>query len=439
MRAHEGRLRRALAAGSSLSLHLVALLALRWVGALPDVGIELELPSQVELGIVDDLRGSAASQRDAVPTAAPEPIVAARSDAPQPSAQGSTVVEPKPAASKPKKKPKRKPAVDGGVGDDPGAAQVAGESSPLLAAYAPKGAALSLRVDMDAIRSSPLTEDARALLQAIPDFQRLLDGSGVDPMDDLSRLFIASPDLRRESLVLAGKYLGGEDVPRRAVAELARARGKTATWRTRGGISTAAWENDDVTPRVLALLAPTLFAITRPDDLPRIVGIARALAARRAPRTSDAGMTGDPTEALLAMQDREVIAFAVENAKTFVRGRSDHVPERIEISIRFAADDRLEIQSRGIFLTAAEAKRANEFWDDVRQRFARHPLVALSGMSGALRELTLTVQDEELTAATSLSLDQTQRVLRLVRDALATGPGTRTQRPTAASLPTPER
>lgn len=417
------------AAGTSLALHLAALLALRWVSALPDVGFELELPAEVELGIVDEPAQAPPAAAPVEPPPEPPPQTPLAASAAQ--ADPAAPAEPKPP--KPAKRKPKKPA-DGGVPPEPDALPMGedGEPAPLLAAYAPKGALLSLRVDMDRVRDSSLAQDARELLQAIPDFQRLLDGSGVDPLDDLSRLFIASPNLQRESVVLAGKYVGDEDVPRRAAEALASARGKTVKWRTRGGIPTAAWENDDVTPRVLALLGPALFAITRPDDLPRILGVARALAARDARERPDGGSPADPADALLAMQEHEVVVLSVDNAKTFARGNAEHVPERLQISILLTEGERVEVRSRATFPSAAEAQDALTFWADAQRRFARHPLLALSGMSAPLRETNLAAQDATLTATTQLSVDQAQRILRFARDALAVRAS---QRPVAPPAP----
>src|SRR2546421_208424 len=85
--------------------------------------------------------------------------------------------------------------------------------------------------------SQGLAPDVRAVLDAIPDWQLIVGGAGLDPLRDLERLYIASPDLQRSSLVIAGQYSGDDDLPRRAVASLAAARGVSATWRTRGSIA----------------------------------------------------------------------------------------------------------------------------------------------------------------------------------------------------------
>jgi hypothetical protein len=404
----------------SLALHGAVLLALRWIGTLPDVGFELELPSQVELGVMDGASLPAAALPPPSDVAPPPP--GPPTPAVTPSEPGPTPKPPTPPKPKPKKKPKPVESADAGTTQtqDAGATGSDKPATPLLAAYAPKGAQLALRVDLDRVRDSPLADDTRSLLQAIPDFQMILDGSGVDPLADLSRLFLASPNLQRESLVMAGKYVGDEDVPRRAADKLAASRGKTVKWRKQGGIAVAPWENVDTTPRVLALLAPSLFAITRSEDLPRILGVARALAARAAKEKREHATPEeiDPAQALLAMGDNEVVAFSVENAKSFARGKTEHVPDRVEISIRLL-DQQIEVHTLGVFADSAEAGSALDFWTETQRRYARHPLVALVGMAVPLRETTLATNGERLEAVTHFSLEDAKRILQFVRDAIS--------------------
>ena len=135
---------------------------------------------------------------------------------------------------------------------------------------------------MGRVRESELAPEVRSLFGAIVDFRHDLEGSGLDPLNDLERLYIATPDLRRENLVIAGQYVGDSQLPERAVESLAAARGQTASFRREGSIRVAPWHNLDETPRVLALIAPQQFAITRSEDLPRVLQVARALSARRA-------------------------------------------------------------------------------------------------------------------------------------------------------------
>jgi hypothetical protein len=176
-----------------------------------------------------------------------------------------------------------------------------------------------------------------------------------------------------------------------------------------------------------------LFAITRPDDLPRIVSIARALSARR--RHGTPAEAQDSADALLAMEDNEVVAFSVENAKSFVHGKTEQVPERLSISIRLEGPDTIRVVSTGTYASDSDAVSALTFWQNIQQKFARHPLVALVGMSGPVRDTTLVAEHATLVAQTQLTIEQTQRILAFVRDTLVREPQGATRSSSGGRVP----
>ncbi|HEY2736640.1 MAG TPA: hypothetical protein VGI70_21720, partial [Polyangiales bacterium] len=278
---------------ASLLLHALGLLLLRGLHALPDVGLDLVRPSEMQFGVID---GQVESPPPSAAPSGPPPLAAAK---PPVDAAQSNPSEPAPKKKQPRKGP-----------IEPEPLPAAGA----LASFAPKGAQIALRLDLDRIRDTALSQDVGSLLSSLPDVRFLLDGSGVDPLTDLSRLFLASPDLQRAHVVMAGRYLGDENVPRAAVDSLARARGEAAAWRQIHGIPVAPWHSADATARVLALIGPRLFAITREEDLGRVLAVARSLARRK--HLADA----DATQALVSMGERELLGLSVENARAFVRG-----------------------------------------------------------------------------------------------------------------------
>jgi hypothetical protein len=407
---------RAALAGLSGSLlaHTLVYLALHWAGTLPAMDFELQLPNQVEFGLADPSAVHAAAPPTS-DTAAPEPA------APPAPESGTTL----PAQPKPHKpKPKPKPAPDAGVAHEVaeqpahGAPASIGDGKAALSAFAPAGAQIALRLNLARVRDSELAPDVRDLLEAIPDWQLILGGSGLDPLHDLERLYIASPDLKRANLVIAGQYTGDDDLPRRVVASLAEAHGTHATWRKRGTIAVAPWANADETPRVLALIGPEQFAITRPDDLPRVLAVARALAKRAA----DAAHAQEPSEsdgdALLGLLQDETLAVSVEGAKLFARGNIKGVPDRVELSVR-QADAGLEVHVEGSYPDADAASQARDYWHRVIERYAHHPLVALVGMREPLANLTLEADAQHVTAHTTVSVQQARVLLGFLRGAVA--------------------
>jgi hypothetical protein len=378
------------ALGVSIALHVLAYLGAHDFMRLPKLELEFQLPSEAEFGVLEE-------PEDEPPPPPPEPSPPVQ---PEPSPAAAEPTAPKPAKPKPAKPPE--PPLPAALAAAGGAAK-----------FAPKGSQLALRLDLDRLRNHVLADEAGALLSAIPDVRALLDGSGVDPLRDLSRLFLASPDLRRQHVVMAGKYAGDESVPRAAVARLAEHKGLPAPWRSQRGIATAPWHNDDQTERVVALLGPSVFAITRPDDLPRVLAVARATRAQLA--HADAG------EALVHMDERELMNVAVENARSFVRGaRAQLAPEQLVISVLEQAADpqQLELSAKAHYPDADQAENALKYWEQLRARYASHALVALMNLDRLLRDLKLARRDSELTLELTVPPRQARLLLRFLSDSV---------------------
>ena len=393
---------------ASLALHFGSYAWLNWAWTLPDAGFELTLPTTIELGVVDGTQVEMpAATPPATPTgttepAPPAPPVPAQPPETKPAQANATEQKP-PSPPKPPKHPSPSAAVRESVAKNG------------LAALQPPGAQLALRVDLDRIRDSPLATDVSDLLGGIPDVHALLDGSEIDPVRDLSRLFLASPNLQRSRVVMAGKYRGDAALPRNAAENLAREKGKPLEWQTMGTIPVANWENQDSTERVLALFGPSLFAITRSDDLTRVLSIAQALANRRKPARGEASAA----EALLAMDEGQLVTFTVENAKLFARGATDNIPDRLVIAAHAPDGTTIRVTSQADFATEALAERANTFWESMRQRYLRSPLLAMLGVSGLLERTTLARKGARLELESNLQLDEVRLILRFVRDSLA--------------------
>jgi hypothetical protein len=412
----------------SLLAHALLYVVLHWAGTLPAMDFALQLPNEVEFGLADPSAVHAA----ALPpeTAAPEP---AASPAPE---TGTTL----PAQPKPHKpKPKAKAAPDAGVAhevaEQPHTAPASiGDGKAALSAFAPAGAQIALRVNLARVRDSELAPDVRGLLEDIPDWQLILGGSGLDPLHDLERLYIASPDLKRANLVIAGQYSGDDDLPRRVVASLAEAHGTHAAWHKRGTIAVAAWANADETPRVLALIGPQQFAITRPDDLPRVLAVARALAKRAADAAHAPDSAESDGDALLGLAQDQTLGVSVEGAKLFARGNMKGIPDRLELSVR-QSDAGLAVTVEGTYPDADAAVQGRDYWRRVVERYARHPLVALVGMREPLANLVIETDAQRALAHTTVSVQQARVLLGFLRGAVARPAGIA---PDAARLRRPD-
>jgi hypothetical protein len=392
----------------STCVHLGFFFALSVYFSRSSLGIEFTLPSQVEFGLAESIKV------DNIPLSRPSAASASNT----PTVQKSDFAKKK-DAEKPKRKPKiasekTAPLRDGGV---PGALQ--NQAVGTLTQYAPAGAQIALRIDMERIRKSPIADDVRSLLGAVPDWCLVLDGSGIDPIDQLDRIFIASPNLKRSSLVVAGQYAGQAEVARNAVASLASAAGKDAPWQSEGTVEYAPWLNQDETERVLALVGPQQFVIAKRADLSRVLAVAAALSqrARKNKKKPSAETSG-----LLEMEDGEAWSLSVEGARSFVPRGEERVPVRVIVSARELPQERVEVRAIGHFDSPEQAAKALTFWNAVRRRYASDPIFLVMGMSTLLTEAIAEVKEQRIEARLELSVQQVRVLLGLAKTALTPPP-----------------
>ncbi|MBN1654070.1 MAG: hypothetical protein JXA30_09860 [Deltaproteobacteria bacterium] len=407
----------------SLLIHTLIFLSLAGLSSLPSVGFQIELPAAVEFGLTEKTALMAPQpDRSSRNPIKPESTVA--------SLESKTEVV---SIEKEKKRQKKKKEQSRDAGtessgekgkfDDKGLGKNLygrpDSGTPQLAAFAPPGTQLALRLDMQRVRRSPLAAEVRTLLQAVPDWNLILDGSGIDPVSDLNRLFVASPNLLRSRLVIAGQYLGGRAIAHKAVASLAALRGKEAAWRSESGIDVAPWFNRDETERIIALVGPETFAITRPSDLPRVLAVARGLAERRARRMEE---EPPPASALLEMQEGETLSLSVEGARQFVRGELTGIPSRLSISVIEDPEKQILVTGEGLYDSERQAEQAKGYWQGIRKKVMAHPLVVFIDMNQPLANATVDRIDTRLVVRTILSYKHALVLFGLLRTALMPSP-----------------
>jgi hypothetical protein len=386
----------------SVAVHALCSFWLIAAFELPSVDISFEMPMDVELGMAQEVA------MEAVPTPAEPAVEQAATTAKQsPSTPGekdpATDKKDRADAGQAKDKPKQPAAQDAGAASKP---DLAAQGSKL-----PPGAQIAVRVDMARIRTSPVSEDVRDLLTAIPDWQALLAGSGIDPIDQLDRLLIATPNLQREKVVIAGRYVGTREVVDSAVASLAQAHSIEAAWHEKNGVETARWANADDVERVIALVGPQHFTISRPEDLPRVL----AIAASRKLAKSDV----HPAEALLSMEEGEGLSLEVEGVEQFVKRGKRGVPLRLRLSATEIPGPKVRIDANLSFENAEKAGDGLRFWDELRERYAGNALVMMLGLSGPLRGAKLETDEAQLRVRVQLSVAQTRLILGYVRGLVA--------------------
>lgn len=413
----------------SIALHAGAIAWLTWSVTTPSLGIQFQLPTEIEFGLTEGMEVAPAATPTTPPATPPATGEATAGSGLGAGDGGARDLD----AGTRRRRPRDAGPGEGGVDRDAGVARDAGpalvasaagsgtggtDSGRAMGEYAPPGAQLALRIDMERIRRSPLAPDVRHFLAAFPDWRAIIEGSEIDPVDNLARVFIASPNLQRSRMVMAGRYEGDATQVRAAVARLALARGEPAEWRDEAGIEVAPWRNADPTERVIALTGPQQFTITRPDDLPRVLAVARA----RAARAGHPPEPGDPGDGLLDMGEGEALSLEIEGAHQFVRGDPRFVPTRAHLAMREQEGAMIGVEVQGYFPNDADAIAARDFWEGQREAYARHFLIALMGFAQPLREGTLETQGSSLFFRTRLTPRQLRGILRRIEALVAPPP-----------------
>ena len=162
------------------------------------------------------------------------------------------------------------------------------------------------------------------MLELIPEWLSLLDGSGLEPLQDFHRIFVASPSLKRSALVVSGRVRGGQPAIARAVNALAKDRRKPAAFAPQGELRVAPWHNRGPTQRVIGTVGQDQIVIARPTDVSRALAVSAALGARHGKEKKMERLSGPL--ALLAMYQGEAVALSIEGVAQYMRGDKTHAP-----------------------------------------------------------------------------------------------------------------
>jgi hypothetical protein len=246
-------------------------------------------------------------------------------------------------------------------------------------------------------------------LRGVPDWQLLLDGSGIDPVGDLDRLLVATPNLQRSKLVLAGRHRRDASFALESVKRLARSRGKRVHWRQRYGVATARWHNLDQTPRTIAILSAHHFSITRRQDLKRLLAMTKARELRDA--ESEGLVAARGPDALLSMGPEEAISLEVEGVHRFVIGNIRHVPIRLRVAVRETGPDEATVSVLATYASEGNARAASVYWKKVARFYSQQLIMTLAGFGKTLRRMELSPQEDRIQVSFTLTADQIRFIL----------------------------
>ncbi|MEM9731013.1 MAG: hypothetical protein AAF997_20745 [Myxococcota bacterium] len=402
-----------------------------------DFDFDLTLPTEVEFGLTDAMDGvqvASAPSGGTFGTATESPPDGASGDAressnPEERERLRRAEEAKARAEERRRKERekaeekrRRKAQRGDAEELPvGPSTLAGPSR------IPPGAQLALRIDIRRIRRSPLGPDVTNFLASVPDWQLLLDGSGIDPVQDLDRLLIASPNLQRSKLVLAGRHGRDAEFVDRSVRQMASARGRRAPWKERYGVRTAPWHNRDATKRILATLSTSHFTITRPQDLQPVLALAKARELRD-PKNEGLIAARGP-DALLSMGPEEAISLEIEGVHRFVRGNVRHVPVRLRVAVQETGPNEATVTALATYASSPDALQAAKYWKDVAEFYSQQLFVSLAGFGKTLRRLELKPDGERIEVRFKLNADQIRFILSYLEGRLQARGGRPSKRP----------
>ena len=410
----------------SCAAHAALLIALR-DAPVPEDNFRLELPARIEFGIV------AAERSGGAPAAAPPPAKVA---APKRADKPARTLKPPPdphALPQPVEQPAAEPearetkSAASAMGEEGDAARSGegtfegaigdGSGAGLGDGFAPAGATLALNVDLARVRSSSLLLESTTLLDMIPEWQMLLVGSGLDPLKDLDRVFVATPNLERASLVVSARHHLSRARIAAAVQQLATEQHQPAQFQQHAGIDVAPWHNRGPTERVIALTGRDQFVISRATDLTRVLSVAAALARVRTQQGFEQGELSEQG-GLLAMQPNEAVALWIEDVASYVPARAEGVPRSLRLSIYHIDQFNSELRVRGQYASATAAAAAKVTMDELRARLSDDPKIVFLGLKSALDAAQIEQAQAALSLHVRLTLHQTRYLLRYVNRVL---------------------
>lgn len=438
---------------TSLLVHGALFAYIAWRSSTPDLGFDFRLPTEVEFGLSEAVLTTASAPAPPPPEPEPEQRTAAsEAGAGSGAAVDAGVPEPEKRADAGSERRSR----DAGARDEPKEQErpAKRERERRGVAFLPAGSQIALRLDIARVRASPLAPDVQRLLSAIPDWQALLDGSGIEPLEDLDRLLLASPNLQRSRLIAAGRATGDEGAIRAAAERMAASRGESLEWRQIEGAPVTEWHDRDPTPRVIALVGPRHFVIAREVDVPRVLAVAGARAeGRRSGRSGRRGRQAraeraaepeptraadqeqnqeeenedavrpkrrHPADALLSMRAGEGLSLEVEGFRNFAAARPqqrvpiERLPVRLRVGVLELPSGQIGVRIVGEFEDGEQAQAALGHWEPIRQGYASNALVRALGLDPLLTRMVTTVEGDELRVRVDVEVGRMRALLELL-------------------------
>ncbi len=287
----------------------------------------------------------------------------------------------------------------------------------------PPGARFALRVNLRALRGSPLEGGVRRLLGAIPEWRQALRGSGIEPMRDLDHVLIAHPGAILPNgwpdpsrFAIAGAYRSHDGDVAAIARRMATARGRTALRKRFAGRTAWRWWDDSGYPRWVVPLGGGHFLLATSRDLPALLAIA-------ASPHRPAGRATSSLEAFarwVAPPEGALLSIEAVGLRRFARRGGRWLPNTLNAWVLPAGEAWLA-RAAADYPTAEEGAEALAFWERARDAYARNVFVQILGFAPLLQRMHLEREAARLTARLTLTPREAQRLLRQIAAFLPRG------------------
>lgn len=275
----------------------------------------------------------------------------------------------------------------------------------------PPGQMIALRFDITRLRGGYYDASVRRLIATIGEWTILLEGSGVQPIDDFEQIFMATPTpLDFSRIAIVGRHRHDPEWVRARAAEIAALRGQTIEWRNEQGVWRAPWYARDGQARVVAILGPHHFAVCREEDLPRLLMLAEYRA-----RSRQGGVVLSGPDSLLSMGPNEALSIEAQNIGAYIRRAPAALPRVGRLAI-VLDDSQVGVEGLATYEDADAAETGAGEWRDLADRYASivpRPLARL------LEGIEMTPEEESVRLRARMDEAQARIVLGAVQQLFA--------------------
>jgi hypothetical protein len=271
--------------------------------------------------------------------------------------------------------------------------------------FLPEAHRVLAKLDMARVRRSPVAADVESAIAGQAMWQELTAGSGIQPVQELDAMVIASEALYADRRVAVLRYVGTEAMIRDHLLQMSIARSIPLTWSEAGGFAVSTLPVPLAIPHSVVLTAAHEIVICPTDDVARIAEVARNQALRRA---GNADMVVEPTLNFAAQE------LATADIRDRLPAYAGYPTPPNTTRVNVMEDDAthyLFVYIHADFANEADAQSALDWVTAYAAQYAGHFLVRSAGLSRPLEALQGTRAGTAIDLQTNLTPDETRRAL----------------------------